>query len=206
MTFPVTRKSAVYAAASADAAERTWALDVIITAYWQPAYKYIRLKWNVSDEDAKDLTQTFFTRAYERNFFKDYDARRARFRTFLRICIDHFVANEKKFAARIKRGGDAQHVPLDFEIADPDEGFEREWMRNLFNMAIETLQQECELAGKMIHFLLFERYDLEESPATYEEMAAEFHIATTDVTNYLAWTRRQFRRIVLETRKQIDPS
>lgn len=205
MTFPLTRKSAIYAVASADPAERAWALDLIVAAYWKPAHQYIRLKWNIPDEDAKDLTQSFFARAHEKNFFQSYDSRRARFRTFLRTCIDHFIANEKKFAARIKRGGGAEHVPLDFEIA-AEEHFEREWIRNLFNIAIDALQQECKDAGKLTHFRLFERYDLEETPATYEQLASEFGISTTDVTNYLAWTRRQFRRIVTETRKQVDPS
>lgn len=192
----------MYAASSTDSAERSWAVDLIVRAYWKPAHKYIRLKWHTSDEDAKDLTQAFFTRAFEKDFFKDYDPGRARFRTYLRTCIDHFVANEKKFAARAKRGGDAEHVSLDFDIAE--ESFQREWMRQIFSMAVEMLEQECKASGKMTHFRLFERYDLEESPLTYDALAAGLGISTSDVTNYLAWTRRQFRRIVLDIRMEID--
>ena len=59
--FPKTRRSAVYAVSSPDQAQRRWAADVIIAAYWKPAYKYIRLKFGFFNEDAKDLTQDFFT-------------------------------------------------------------------------------------------------------------------------------------------------
>ena len=45
-------------------------------------------------EDAEDLTQGFFTRAMEKEFFGGYDPAKARFRTFLRTCLDRFVANE----------------------------------------------------------------------------------------------------------------
>ena len=101
MTFPVTRKSAVYAVASSDPGERNRAIDLIVDGYWKPVCKYIHLKWRVSKEDAEDLTQAFFAVACEKNFFKDYDSSRARFRTFLRVCIDRFVANERKFSSRI---------------------------------------------------------------------------------------------------------
>ena len=46
---------------------------------------------------------------------------------------------------------------------------------------------------------LFEIYDLEDARSRpgYEDLAREFGIAVTDVTNYLAFARREFRRIVL---------
>ena len=52
----------------------------------------------------------------------------------------------------------------------------------------------------MLHFELFERYDLDDSDAkiSYVQLAAEFHLAVTDVTNYLAFARREFRRSVLD--------
>ena len=56
-------------------------------------------------EDAQDLTQEFFTRAFEREYLSRYDPAKARFRTFVRTCLDGFLANEDKAAARLKRGG-----------------------------------------------------------------------------------------------------
>jgi len=212
--FPVTRWSAVLAARSDNPDERRRAFDTLIAAYWKPVYKYIRMRWGKSNEDAKDATQEFFARVMEKDFLAGYDPAKARLRTFLRVCVDGFVANLDKAARRIKRGGEAQILSLDFETAegelrqmDPpapdrvDDFFEKEFVRSLFTMAVEQRRAECEARGKQTHFLLFEQYDLDdagERPLTYEELARQHGIAVTDVTNYLAYARREFRRIALE--------
>ena len=97
--FPETRWSAVVAARSDDPAERRRALDILIGAYWKPVYKYIRIHWNKSADEAQDLTQDFFTRLLEKDFLDRYDPARARLRTYLRVCVDGVVANEAKAAA-----------------------------------------------------------------------------------------------------------
>lgn len=217
--FPDTRWSAIVAASSADSLERNRALDTLINAYWKPVYKYVRIKWNKSHEDAADLTQGFFARAIEKNFFGEYDPAKARFRTFLRICLDGFIANEEKSAHRIKRGGDAQTVSLDFEsaaielnqtlpaIESPDEYFEREWTRSFFGLALDNLRAEMQARGKDVHYRLFELYYLDDSAdnnrLTYTELAERFSISVSNVTNYLALARREFRRILLEKLREI---
>src|SRR5271166_5070923 len=120
--FPATRWSAIVAARSADVAERTRALEAVIEAYWKPIYKYVRIRWSKSNEDAKDLTQEFFSRLIEKNYLRDFDPGKARLRTFLRVCVDHFLANDAKAATRLKRGGDAQHISLDFDAAETELG------------------------------------------------------------------------------------
>ena len=62
--------------------------------------------------DAQDLTQGFFLRAFEKDFFAAYDPAKGRFRTFLRACLDRHLANEHDAARALKRGGGADHVPL----------------------------------------------------------------------------------------------
>jgi hypothetical protein len=56
----------------------------------------------------------------------------------------------------------------------------------------------------------FERYDLEAPDAgthlTYAELAAELGVTVTDVTNYLAAARRQFRAFVLERLRELTGS
>ena len=211
VNFPSTRRSAVLAAGSEDAVERRQAFEVLVATYWRPIYKYVRLKWGVSGDEAQDLTQGFFARAIEKDFFAGYDRTKGSFRTFLRTCLDGFVANEKKSAQRIKRGGGTELLSLDFESAEGElqryeppaglgleEYFRREWVRGLFGLAVDSLREECATQGKQAHFRLFERYDLDEAATTYEELAREFGVSVTDVTNHLAFARRQFRRIVLE--------
>ncbi|NUO80214.1 sigma-70 family RNA polymerase sigma factor [candidate division KSB1 bacterium] len=217
--FPLTRWSAIVAVRSENAEERQRSFAVLIAAYWKPVYKYLRLKWRKSNEDAKDLTQGFFTQALEKGYFQNYDAAKARFRTFLRACLDGYVANVHKAEQRLKRGGHAQILSLDFEsaegelqhieIADTEnveDYFEREWQRSLFSLALEALRAECAVKQRQTHFQLFARYDLDESEAprlTYEQLAAEFGLSVSNVTNYLALVRREFRRILLEKLREL---
>src|SRR5689334_18045515 len=116
--FPQTRRSAIVNIQSQDTSLRECAVEALITAYWKPIYKYVRIRWNRSNEDAKDLTQAFFTRALEKDFFRSYDPAKARFRTYLRTCLEAFLSNENKAAGRMKRGGAASIVALDFETAE----------------------------------------------------------------------------------------
>lgn len=212
--FPQTRHSVLIAAKNDNAAVREQAFDELVAAYWKPVYKYIRIKWSASNEDAKDLTQEFFAAAFAKSFFKPYDAGRSKFRTYLRTCVDGIVLNARKASTRIKRGGNMEILSLDFEAAErematkpprkgvgPEEFFEREWIRSLFAMAVDDLRAQCDRTGKSTHFTLFERYDLDppiDGRPSYAELAAEFGIPATQVTNYLSHARSEFRRLVLD--------
>ena len=214
--FPVTNHSAIIGARSDDQVTRRRAFDTILASYWKPAYKYIRLKWQAGNEDAKDLTQGFFANAFEKNYFASYDATKASFQTFLRTCLDGFVANERKAGQRLKRGGDMDHYQLDFVTAEnelashastdlsPEDYFHREWVRWMFTLAVDTLRQRCDESGRSVQFQLFERYDLrDDANVSYASLAEEFDLDTATVTNYLAAVRRDFRRVVLEKLREI---
>jgi RNA polymerase sigma factor (sigma-70 family) len=207
---------------SGEAALRARSLETLIAAYWKPVYKYVRVRWGRPREEAEDLTQGFFLRAMEKGFFEDYDSEKSRVRTFLRTCVDAYVANEHRAGQRWKRGGGAVQLSMDFpgaegELAEipsapsdsPEAFFQAEWVRGLFSLALESLRSECEAQGKAVHFRLFERYDLEDPAGdrlTYEALAAELGIPVTAVTNHLAFARREFRRILLEKLREITAS
>ena len=216
--FPVTNHSAIVNARSADQITRQRALETILTSYWKPVYKYIRLKWQASNEDAKDLTQGFFANAFERDHFANYDAGKASFQTFLRSCLDGFVANERKAGSRLKRGGGMDHYSLDFAAAEdelashamtptlnPEDYFHREWVRWMFTLAVDAFRLRCLDSGRTVHFQLFERYDLSDDNAdvSYASLGQEFGLEPATVNNYLAAARRDFRRIVLEKLREI---
>src|SRR4030095_14753896 len=116
--FPETNRSAIVAVRSEEPQVRQRAMGEILDSYWKPVYKYIRIKWSAGNEDAKDLTQGFFGNAFEKNYFAEYDPAKASFQTFLRTCVDGFVANQPKSELRLKRGGGLEHVSLDFQGAD----------------------------------------------------------------------------------------
>jgi RNA polymerase sigma factor (sigma-70 family) len=216
--FPATRHSIVAAIRSGGADERRSAFDTLVAAYWKPVFKYVRLKWHASPEDAADLTQGFFLRAFEKDFFAAFDPVRARFRTYLRTCLDGFVANARKAETRLKRGGAVRLIPLDFDEAerelrhqavsavdDYDAYFQREWLRSLFATAADRLRAACAARGCPERFAVFEEYDLaaeQEPRPTYAAIARRLGLSTSDVTNELAAARREFRRLVLEALRE----
>src|SRR5215510_4443383 len=173
-TFPLTRHSTIRAVWSTDAAERSRGYEALISAYWMPVYKYLRIRWEKSIDDAKDLTQGFFLEAMEKDFFQRFDPGKARFRTFLRACLDGFASNQEKSASRLKRGGGLEITSLDFQDAEDQIGravempggsiealFEKEWKRSVYNLALDLFQARLVEQGKQVQFQLFEAYVLD---------------------------------------------
>lgn len=221
--FPETRLTALAAVSSADRETRRRAIESIVAVYWKPVYKHIRLQWRKSNDDAKDLTQGFFLRVLEKDLLESYDPAKSSFRHFLRTCLDRYLANDYESARRLKRGGGEQVLSLDFESAEGDlcriepsspecsaeERFYQEWARSVFAIAVDRLRADCERRGKSLHFQLFEGYDLRpDRPAsfTYDALGREFGLNSVTVTNHLAAVRRDFRRHVLDTLRELTCS
>ena len=197
--FPTTHLSLLEANASG---LTTAAMDQVIALYWKPVYKFIRFKFQKDNEDAKDLTQGFFASAMQRDFFSRFDPEKAPFRTYLRMAVERYAASQYASANRQKRGGEIQFEPVEEHHAvteAPEEGFEREWRRQLFSLSLDDLRSHCETNGKQIQFQVFCEYDLCDSDRpSYAELALRYGIAETSVTNYLAWARRMLRSFVTE--------
>ncbi len=187
--------------------------EALVRAYWKPVYKYLRVRWRRSHDEAADLTQGFFLDCLERRVLATFVPGRARFRTYLRACLDRYAGGRARAARALKRGGRVLHVELDFEgaaaelarAAMPGADFERyfevEWARHMVAGALAALRAELEGRGKGAYYAVFCAYDLRpeagEAPS-YAEVAARLGLKVTDVTNYLSSARRAFRRHVLE--------
>ncbi len=213
--FPRTRQSLVQRIGAGDPAERREAVGELVAIYWKPVYAYLRLRWRQGDEAAKDHTQGFFAAVWEKGYLADFDADRARFRTYLRSCLDRFVANDERARHAQRRGGDFEHESLDFAAAerdlagreppDPhttDAWFEAEWKRSVLETALADLEREYAARDLDTRFAIFRRYAIEptapgERP-TYAALAGELGLPTHAITNALAAARRDFQRLVLE--------
>src|ERR1039457_607118 len=135
--FPSTQLSLSQAAAG-----EPLALERVVALYWKPVYNFIPSKFHQDNEAAKDLTQGFFASALERDFFQRFDPSKAGFRTYLRLAVERFAANQRESENRQKRGGGVEFVELDAQAAStesPEEIFLQEWRRQLFALAIEDL-------------------------------------------------------------------
>lgn len=202
--FPTTRHSLIVSAAGNGIVARE-ALDDIVAVYWKPAYKHVRIQWRRSNDEAKDLVQGFFAALIEQRILAGFDPSKARFRTYLKGCLDHFVMKQDERANRLKRGGGAT-TTCDFEAAEREiagtpsveDVFLREWQRQMFALGLEDLRAWCESVGKTVQYAIFAAYDLAEADRpSYAALAEHHRVPVTSVTNYLAWARRELRRLVL---------
>jgi DNA-directed RNA polymerase specialized sigma24 family protein len=210
--FPPTRYSVIERLRRDDEAARCAAFGDLVDGYWKPVYKHLRATWRLSPDDAQDLTQAFFSDAFQKAWLEKYEPGKARFRTFVRVCVDRFAMNARQAASRAKRGGDLRMVSLDFEgaeqevraqalttPADAEDLFRQEFVRSLFSRAVSQTRDDMERAGREVHFRLFERYDLDPADSvSYGMLAAEFGLTESQVTNYLSLVRRTFRAHALD--------
>ena len=133
-------------------------LDELIQLYWKPVYVYLRRKGH-GIEDAKDFTQSFFTKFLEKDYASQADRSRGRFRNFLRACVDHFVSNELDRARAQKRGG-GNVLSLDLESAErllsnddpPDRQFNTQWAQAILDESLAELAREYEKRGQSEKF------------------------------------------------------
>jgi DNA-directed RNA polymerase specialized sigma24 family protein len=209
--FPATRRSVIERIRADDAEVRRMAFGDLAAGYWRPSYHYLRLHWRLAPEAAEDVVQAFFAVAFEKGYVERYDPAKAKFRTFLRTCLDRFVQNTQKAERAEKRGGRAEHLSLDFpgaerelaavassDLRDLDGFFRDEMIRSLFARAVDDLRRTCDESGRAAIFRVFERHDLAStSDVSYASVARELNVTVAQVTNYLHAARRSFRELAL---------
>ena len=134
------------------------ALAELCSQYWYPLYAYTRRRGH-DPEDARDLTQAFFAKLLEKRDLRVADPKRGRFRTFLLSSMKNFLAGEWRKEHALKRGGEVEVLPLDFDSAEESYGVEpshdlspeaiyhRRWALGLLERAVSDLQRQYENAG-----------------------------------------------------------
>ena len=157
--FATTRWTMIAAARDGDSPAADEALQALCASYWFPLYAYVRRR-GYSKEDAEDLTQDFLVRVMDRTGLAVVESGKGKFRAFLLAALKYFLANEKDRTGRLKRGGGATHLPLDwheadgrFQLADashptPDRAFDREWAVTLLERVVEGLRREFVEEGR----------------------------------------------------------
>jgi RNA polymerase sigma factor (sigma-70 family) len=220
--FPTTAVSQVLAVKSPDPGARARAFAMLATAYLAPVYKYTRRSWHKSEEEAREIAHEFFATALEKGTFADYDPEKARFRTFLRVCLDRFISKGIRRDRAQKRGGDVRFASFDFDAverelagspddapASPEDYFDQQWTRELLRSSLAALQTELEAKNKLVHFHVFKSIDLCEDGTqqpSYAELGAAMGLSVSDVTNRLSYARRAFRRVVLQKLRELTAS
>jgi RNA polymerase sigma factor (sigma-70 family) len=210
--FPLTHQSVLERIRSGDPVVRHGAFGDLAEGYWRPSYHYLRLHWRLPPHEAEDIVQGFFAAAFEKGYLEKFDPTKARFRTFLRTCLDRYLQNQRKAGDAIKRGGGVEVLSLDFpgaereldrvstDLRDLDRFFRDETIRALFARTVLQMREAYTREGRPQIFEAFERHDLADAAGadrTYASVAADMGVPVTTVTNYLHTARKRFRELAL---------
>jgi RNA polymerase sigma-70 factor (ECF subfamily) len=210
--FPATRITLIEAARGEPTSEARDALSLLCASYWYPIYAYLR-RLGYAQEDAEDLTQGFFARVLEKEYLRDFERERGRFRSFLLGALKHFVANERDWARAQKRGGATTIVPLDAVLrtaerrysleprddGSPERQFERQWAFALLARVEERLRVEAERDGKAAQFeRLKSTLTADPLDAGYRTIALELNTSEGAIKVVVHRLRRRFRELLRE--------
>jgi RNA polymerase sigma-70 factor (ECF subfamily) len=206
--FVSTRWSLVLAARQRQLPESAEALETLCRLYWYPLYAYARRHLSRID-DAQDLTQAFFTRLLEKDYLRQADPERGRFRSFLLAAFKHFLGNEQERANAQKRGGGRRILPLDFQSgeqrfqrepsyqATAEALYERGWVLTLLEQALARLREEQTAAGKERLFeCLKETLTGQDTPRPYAELAAELGMSREAIKVTVHRLRRRYGELL----------
>ncbi|MFO1498249.1 MAG: sigma-70 family RNA polymerase sigma factor [Verrucomicrobiota bacterium] len=148
--------------ARGESPEARRALAELCEAYYQPVLTFLRREGRTEDA-ARELTQEFFRRILAQPGFAEVTPGRGLFRSYLLGALKHFLADQRKHASRLKRGGGVVLEPFDpldpddesgaARIADPSMAgpeafFDRQWALAVVERGLAVTEKEFGAANK----------------------------------------------------------
>jgi len=218
--FATTRWSLVLAAGDSRDSHSEEALAKLCEEYWPPVYSYIRSRGH-GVEEARDLTQAFFTLLLEKSYLKQVRRERGRFRSFLLMSVKHFLANEWDRERALKRGGGVAPLSLDIEESEgahrvgvasgdsPEEIYEKRWALAVLARVLGALEREMGQSGNLDRFHKLRPYlTAEGGGVRYREVARDLGMSEAAVKVAIHRLRRRYgellRRHVSQTVDEPD--
>lgn len=206
--FTTTHWSVVLKAGDGASPLAAAALEQLCRDYWFPLYVYVRRQGFTASE-AQDVTQGFFEQLIEKEFLKEVDPNKGRFRSFLLAAMKHFVLNHRKHAGRLKRGGDQIMVPFDSNEAETrfraepatestaERAFDRRWAMTVMELGLQRLADEYRDAGKEPLFQVLKKFiSTEATPGDYGELAPGLGLTKNAVGVAVHRLRQRFGELI----------
>jgi RNA polymerase sigma-70 factor (ECF subfamily) len=186
------------------------ALEDLCRTYWRPIYGFVRRE-GARPEEAKDITQGFFALILERKDFSSVRQEKGRLRSFLLAALKHFMANERRDAAAIKRGGGRTLISLDdvesYDSSELDRSdtlsadllYDRKWAFTVLDRVFGRLREESQGSANTP---LLERLNtwLSDEPdrPPQAEIAREFGMTENAVKQAFHRLRQRYRQVLRE--------
>lgn len=198
------------------------AREKLCRTYWPPLYQFIR-RQGYDVDSAKDLTQAFFLKLLEKEFWRRADPMKGRFRSFLLKALREFLLDERDRAKAGKRGGGMRLISLDDSVAEEkllaqsseltaEQQFDRRWALAVLQGAREKLKAECASAGKLDLFECVSRCSEDnEINLNYADLAAHLGMSLAAYKSAVSRMRQRYGQFVREeiaqtvtTSKEVD--
>ncbi len=178
--------------------------------YWYPLYAYTRRR-GFDAHEAQDMVQGFFARFLSKNYLEGVSAERGKFRSFLLVALNHFLANEHDRAQAQKRGGGQTLISLDEETAEgryshepsssltPEVIYERRWALAVMDEALQRLQKEFASTGREAQFERLKGFlEGDVARGAYDLAAADLGVGARAVAMAVHRLRQRYRELVRE--------
>ncbi len=205
--FPTTQWSLVEAARLNDRDQA--AIGILLKRYWKPVYCYLRRKGH-EHERAKDLTQGFFHEiVLKRHLLEKADKTKGRFRSFLLLALDRYVANVQKHQASQRRAPSGKLVPLDMvepldlpacvATSTPEDAFHYVWIADLLEQVLIQVEAQCHQDALTVHWYVFRDRVLRPiidrtAPPSLKEICARHGIESeTKASNMIVTVKRRLQ-------------
>jgi RNA polymerase sigma factor (sigma-70 family) len=208
--FTTTHWSVVLAAQDGASAAAEAALGQLCKCYWYPLYAFIRRR-GLNPHDAEDLTQEFFYRLLDRNYLKAVDYRKGRFRTFLLVALERFLAKEWRRVRTQKRGGHVTFISVEEQAAEhryalepvsglsPEQLYEQNCALAMLDKALKRLRCEFDAEGKREKFELLKPFLTTDSTrSSYAELAGEMHSSEAAIKMAVSRLRARYGELLRE--------
>jgi RNA polymerase sigma-70 factor (ECF subfamily) len=210
--FCTTQWSQIASAQTTDLQRQQYIINNLISRYWKPVYCTIRHK-GFSNEDAKDLTQSFFEEiVLNKELIQKADRTKGRFRTFLLTALDHYISNARRLAKARKRR--PQSGVFSFQIQEeldmpfapgqaPAEAvFNYTWACDLIEEVLDIVKKECVESKKSVHWQIFNDKVVtpiisgKEAP-DMADLCAKYDLPNAQkASNMIVTVKRTFQRVL----------
>jgi DNA-directed RNA polymerase specialized sigma24 family protein len=206
--FATTHWSLIIAAGHPSRPDCRDSLAQLCQTYWFPLYAYARRR-GVAEDEARDLTQSFFAELLENNTLSVADPQRGRFRGFLLTAFRNFMSNEWDKARAQKRGGGTLPWSLDFssgesryalepvEQTTAERLFERQWVLSLLDQVLTRLRSEFVQQGRAELFEQLRPFITPQSaPPTYATICRSSGMTEGAAAVAVHRLRRRYRQLL----------
>ena len=176
--------------------------------YWKPIYCCLRSK-GYDNEEAKDLTQGFFTEIiFDRGLFRSVERSKGRFITLFLTALDHYIVSVARYQKRKKRyPGPAVTLdepidPADNNFTDPADAFDYGWASQLLERVLNDLKTECNRDGKSKHWEIFRAKVLQPllenaKPPPLSDICKRYGVENEgQASNMIVTVKRRFKRLI----------